>query len=146
MKAIIIVLFIISCSEIEDPGIYNTHDPYFDSDINDMLAEYRHYTGSQYTGKITVKFGTVGEREYARCIRPSLQIVVDEQRWHKASKIKHKLILRHEFGHCHMNREHTIRFIGMRPTSIMFEYIMMDKQYREHEDEYLRELYTYKRE
>ena len=71
------------------------------------------------------------------------QIELSRSNWNRGTETFKEMLLFHELGHCALGRGHfNATHSGGRPESLMNSWLFSQNFYRQHRDEYLKELFT----
>ena len=73
-----------------------------------------------------------------------MEIMLQTQEWRLANDLEREQLVFHELGHCQFGFPHDESIKDGRPVSIMYPYLLSRVTYKEHRDEYLKELFTKK--
>lgn len=70
------------------------------------------------------------------------EILINQNRWYRLSTRERELLINHELGHCHLNRDHDNSTDYRGPLSIMNQSFIGGSLYRQYQNEYENELFT----
>lgn len=70
------------------------------------------------------------------------EIIIDRSYWEQASKLQRENLIKHEFGHCALNRDHDDHRHDGVATSIMNTYILNEEDFDQYFQAYNHELFT----
>ncbi len=84
--------------------------------------------------------GTVG---WCKPSLKPLEIMIDEDYWDTSTPLEREQLMFHELGHCILGADHDDSVDeNNEPTSLMNSYVVHDKIYSKHREEYIRKLFA----
>lgn len=136
----------------KDPRKVLTTDPAFKEYVDLFIDDYRKETGKEiYVGNIPINFRNVkgeGSNTIGLCYKYSgysetwREIAIDREWWELADKWDKEVLIKHELGHCALNRRHDDHKVGRVKTSVMNSYILAGYYFEKYHHGYNVELYT----
>lgn len=131
-----------------DPRRYTETNPiFFDYKDNYERLHVRILGKDATTSSIPINLvDTLDESTMGVCYRwlgsKYREILINKNRWYSLSTRERELLINHELGHCHLNREHDNSTDYRGPLSVMNEAFIGGSQYKRYQNEYDNELFT----
>jgi hypothetical protein len=135
-----------------DPRKFKSTDTTFQQEIDLFTDGYRLKHGYDLDiENIPVNFGNTKTKKYKSivlCYRYWYgstvwkEIIIDKTYWNQASKLQRENLIKHEFGHCALDRDHDDHRHNGIATSIMNTYILSEEDFDQHFQAYNHELFT----